>query len=56
MSGSLKGLLSFENDTLKLIFEVEKEDEEILFNWIKEIGIYRLHYYFEEKAGNPLVH
>ena len=55
-SGSSKGLLSFENDTLTLNFDVEKEDEEILFNWTKEICEYRLHYHFERKAGNPLVH
>jgi hypothetical protein len=55
-SGSSKGLLSFENDTLTLNFEVAQEDEETLFNWTKEICEYRLHYHFERKAKNPRIH
>jgi superfamily II DNA or RNA helicase/HKD family nuclease len=51
-SGSSKGLLSFENDTLTLNFYVEKEDEVTLFKWTKEICEYRLHYHFERKAGS----
>jgi hypothetical protein len=54
--GSSKGLLSFENDPLTLNFDVAEEHEESLFSWTKEIYEYRLHYHFERKAGNPLVH
>ena len=52
-SGSSKGLVSYENDVFKLNFDVDKEDEEILFKWTKEICEYRLHYHFERKARNP---
>lgn len=55
-SGSSKGLISYENDTFKLNFDVSKEDEETLFNWTKEICEYRLHYHFERKARNPQTH
>lgn len=52
-SGSSKGLISYEDDTFKLNFDVAKEHEEILFYWTKEICEYRLHYHFERKAKNP---
>ncbi|MBT2728567.1 DEAD/DEAH box helicase family protein [Bacillus sp. ISL-75] len=48
-----KGLTSFENNVFRLNFDVAKVDEEILFNWTKEICEYRLHYHFERKAKNP---
>ncbi|WML56022.1 DEAD/DEAH box helicase family protein [Neobacillus sp. PS2-9] len=55
-SGSSKGLISFDNDTFSLNFDVAKADEEILFNWTKEICEYRLHYHFERKAKNFQTH
>lgn len=55
-SGSSKGLVSYENDVFKLNFEVAKVEEEILFNWTKQICEYRLHYHFERKAKNPRIH
>ena len=47
------GLTSFEDNVFRINFEVVKEDEEILFNWTKQICEYRLHYHFERKAKNP---
>jgi superfamily II DNA or RNA helicase/HKD family nuclease len=55
-SGSSKGLITYENDIFILNIDVSKENEEILFNWTKEICEYRLHYHFERKASNPRIH
>jgi superfamily II DNA or RNA helicase/HKD family nuclease len=49
-SGSSNGLLSFENGVFSLSFSIAKEDEEILYQWTKEICEYRLHVYFERKS------
>jgi hypothetical protein len=50
-SGSSNGLLSFENGVFSLNFSIAKEDEEILYQWTKEICEYRLHVYFERKEN-----
>jgi superfamily II DNA or RNA helicase/HKD family nuclease len=55
-SGSSKGLISFENDVFALNFDVEQEDQQLLFDWTKEICEYRLHYHFERKAKKPQSH
>jgi superfamily II DNA or RNA helicase/HKD family nuclease len=52
-SGSSKGLISYQNDEFRLNFDVAREDEEILYDWTKEICEYRLHYHFERKAHTP---
>jgi hypothetical protein len=52
-SGSSKGLISYQNDEFRLNFDVAPEDEEILYDWTKEICEYRLHYHFERKAHTP---
>ncbi|RFU69961.1 DNA helicase [Peribacillus saganii] len=49
-SGSSNGLVSFENGIFELNFDVVPEDEEILYDWTREICEYRLHYHFERKA------
>ncbi|OCA81263.1 DEAD/DEAH box helicase family protein [Pseudobacillus wudalianchiensis] len=49
-SGSSNGLVSFEGNQFKIQLNVEKEDEEILFEWTKQICEYRLHWYFERKG------
>ncbi|WP_276674713.1 hypothetical protein [Caldibacillus debilis] len=49
-SGSSNVLLSFENGVFSLNFSIAKEDEEILYQWTKEICEYRLHVYFERKS------
>lgn len=49
-SGSSKGLISYENDILKLEFDVLEEDEEILYEMTKDICEYRLHVHFERKS------
>lgn len=49
-SSSSKGLVSFENGIFQLNFDVLKEDEEILYDWTKQICEYRLHVHFERKA------
>jgi hypothetical protein len=53
-SGSSKGIISYVNDEFKINFDVAPDDEEILYNWTKEICEYRLHYHFERKAKRPL--
>lgn len=50
-SSSSKGLISYQNDEFRLNLDVAPEDEEILYNWTKEICEYRLHYHFERKAN-----
>ncbi|EJR02845.1 DEAD/DEAH box helicase family protein [Bacillus cereus] len=50
-SGSSKGLLSFDENLFSLNMDVRKEDEEILFEWTKEICEYRLHTYFESRTA-----
>lgn len=49
-SGSSKGLISFQNNTFSLEFDVLQEDEELLHRWTREICEYRLHVHFERKA------
>lgn len=49
-SGSSKGLVSFQNNIFKLNFNIAAEDNETLYKWTKEIGEYRLHYYFWRKS------
>ncbi len=49
-SGSSKGLIAFENDQFIIDLEVDEEDQDILYEWTKEICEYRLHQYFERKA------
>jgi len=44
-------VLSFENGVFSLNFSIAKEDEEILYQWTKEICEYRLHVYFERKEN-----
>lgn len=53
-SGSSKGLTSFEDGIFKLAFDVHKEDEEILYNWTREICEYRLHWHFERKGSSSI--
>ncbi|ASS90890.1 DEAD/DEAH box helicase family protein [Aeribacillus pallidus] len=49
-SESSNGLLSFDNNVFSLTFSIGPEDEEILYQWTKEICEYRLHVYFERKS------
>ncbi|WP_338751174.1 DEAD/DEAH box helicase family protein [Bacillus sp. FJAT-52991] len=48
-SGSSKGMITFKNNQFQVHIEVEKEHEQILFKWTKEICEYRLHWHFERK-------
>ena len=48
-SNSSKGLIIFQGDNFKLNFDIAPEDNEILYNWTKQICEYRLHYYFQRK-------
>ncbi|WP_404354870.1 DEAD/DEAH box helicase family protein [Cytobacillus firmus] len=43
---------SFEDGIFKLALDVHKEDEEILYNWTREICEYRLHWHFERKGSS----
>ncbi|WP_205650962.1 hypothetical protein [Ectobacillus funiculus] len=46
LSGSSKGLVLFEDNMIRLGFDVLPEYQWILWNWTKEICAYRLRYYF----------
>ena len=41
-SGSSKGLITFENNSFQLNFDIAEEDREMLYQWTKEICEYRL--------------
>lgn len=49
-SGSSKGLVRFEDNLFSFNLQIDKQDEEVLFDWTKEICEYRLHYHFEKKV------
>ncbi|MFC3885567.1 DEAD/DEAH box helicase family protein [Bacillus songklensis] len=49
-SGSSKGLISFEDGQFIIHLDIDEQDQEILYEWTKEICEYRLHQYFERKA------
>jgi hypothetical protein len=44
-------LVEFRDGNFKFTFDVLKEDEEIVFDWTKQICEYRLHVHFERKAN-----
>ncbi|PAQ16088.1 DNA helicase [Bacillaceae bacterium SAOS 7] len=48
-SGSSKGMITFEGNEFRVHIDVQKEQEQILFEWTKEICEYRLHWHFERK-------
>ncbi|WP_338472818.1 DEAD/DEAH box helicase family protein [Niallia sp. XMNu-256] len=50
-SGSSKGLITFENNVFQLTFDILEEDREMLYQWTWQICEYRLHWYFERRAG-----
>ena len=54
-SGSSKGLITYENDIFRIKFEVKEGEDQVLYDWTKEICEYRLHYHFEKKAKNPRI-
>ncbi|MFV2050454.1 DEAD/DEAH box helicase family protein [Metabacillus litoralis] len=49
-SGSSKGIVIFEDNEFSFALQVDKEEEEVIFDWTKEICEYRLHYHFERKT------
>ncbi|MFK2825330.1 DEAD/DEAH box helicase family protein [Bacillus sp. B190/17] len=49
-SGSANGMISFKNNQFRIHIDVEKEHEETLFQWTKQICEYRLHRHFERKG------
>ncbi|WP_226669718.1 DEAD/DEAH box helicase family protein [Metabacillus litoralis] len=51
-SGSSKGLVTYEDNMFSFNFQIDRQHEEVLFRWTKEICEYRLHYHFERKAEN----
>ncbi|WP_144561553.1 DEAD/DEAH box helicase family protein [Bacillus mycoides] len=50
-SGSSKGLLSFDGNVFSINMDIRKEDEDLVYEWTKEICEYRLHTYFERKTA-----
>lgn len=51
-SGTSNGQAEFADGQFRLLFPVDKDDEQILYVWTREICEYRLHVYFERKAKN----
>ena len=49
-SGSSKGLITFENNVFRFTFDIVVEDQDMLYQWTKEICEYRLHQYFERRV------
>lgn len=49
-SGSSKGLITFEDGVFELHLEIESHHREILFQWTRDICLYRLHCYFERRG------
>ena len=49
-SGSSKGKIKFDDGVFSPQIDMEKEHEVVLFDWVKEICEYRLHWYFEKKS------
>lgn len=50
-SGSEKsGLVSFEGGIFQFELQPSGEEQDILYNWTREIAEYRLHAYFERKS------
>lgn len=45
-------MISFEQNEFTSNLQIDKDDEDIIFNWTKEIGDYRLHDHFERKTKN----
>ena len=50
-SGTSKGLIQFEDGIFSPQIKVAREHEKILFEWMKEICEYRLHWHFERKGS-----
>ena len=48
-------LVSYEGKNFKLSLSPSAEENKIIYEWTKEIAEYRLHSYFERKAGNQLL-
>lgn len=51
-SGNSDGLLKYKNGEFKLNFDISKEDENIIFDFTKQICDYRLNRYFEKKNSS----
>lgn len=49
-AGSSKGLVEFEDGIFKFNFDIAHEDQEMVYQWTKEICYYRLHQHFERKS------
>ncbi len=49
-SGSSKGLVTFKEGLFEIHLEVAADHEQILYDWTREICLYRLHGYFERRA------
>lgn len=49
-AGSSKGLVVFEDGVFKFDFDIVPEDQEIVYQWTKEICLYRLHGHFERRG------
>ncbi|OFW76120.1 MAG: hypothetical protein A2201_08735 [Alicyclobacillus sp. RIFOXYA1_FULL_53_8] len=51
--GSSKGLVSFDGTAFATRLEVHSEDEAWLYEYTRQICLYRLHVYFERKGKQP---
>ncbi|WP_391559273.1 DEAD/DEAH box helicase family protein [Robertmurraya sp.] len=50
-SSSSKGLVKFEDGIFRFNFDIVPEDQEMVYQWTREICLYRLHEHFERKGG-----
>lgn len=49
-SGSSKGLISFKDGVFSIEVDIERDDNNTLYDWTKQICLYRLHSHFERKG------
>jgi type I site-specific restriction endonuclease len=50
-SGSSKGLIGFEDNLFTVHLEVEREEEELLYEFTREVCEYRLQYFFQRREN-----
>jgi hypothetical protein len=48
-SGSSKGLIGFEDNLFTVRLEVEREKEELFYEFTREVCEYRLRYFFQRR-------
>lgn len=49
-SGNSKGLATFEGREFGFAVDIEEDMQQMVFNWVREIWEYKLHWYFVRKS------